>query len=540
MFDDLSRYMGRVVEHVQLDFKDLTSGAGNAPPSKQREAKEGKKKVLIVMSHTGGGHLASAKAITAGLEELNTAEELEIKIVDILEEYTLWFPNRLYNWYTIYPVVWGTIYTTTKKTNGGPWLTDPAKFLSPTVVPGFRRCIEAEDPDLVISVHPIIQCVPVSSFVRNGAPYITIVTDLGEGHPWWFNKESDRVFVPTEAMRKEAIVGGMKEHQVMVAGLPIRKGFWDVDLSPANRTKQREDLGLKADKRVVLVVGGGEGMGQMEDTAKALVAALTNKPDLGEIQVVVVCGNNQDLRKKLAKDTKWPAGTVVKPAEDAAVPAAGSGAAAASGEAKTEAQEGAGTAVEGEQKVALSVLGFVTDMERWMLASDIVVTKAGPGAIAEAAATATPIMLYDFLPGQEEGNVVFVKERGMGGYEDTPEKAAEKVCEWLSGGEELLHSMGEAAKAAAYPKAALTIAEHITQMLRELPLVPERELAKGKEEAGAKQGAKQGEGAKEGEGEGAAGSGGGEAGAEAEAGVGAGAEGGAAAAAATAAAAASK
>eukprot|EP00961_Rhodomonas_salina_P243707 3293155-Rhodomonas_salina.1 len=49
------------------------SGAGNAPPSKQREAKEGKKKVLIVMSHTGGGHLASAKAITAGLEELNTA-----------------------------------------------------------------------------------------------------------------------------------------------------------------------------------------------------------------------------------------------------------------------------------------------------------------------------------------------------------------------------------------------------------------------------------------------------------------------------------
>ncbi len=79
-----------------LSYIPLRPGAGSAPP-KRREAKEGKKKILIVMSHTGGGHLASAKAITAGLEELNSADALEIKIIDILEEYTLWFPNRLYN-----------------------------------------------------------------------------------------------------------------------------------------------------------------------------------------------------------------------------------------------------------------------------------------------------------------------------------------------------------------------------------------------------------------------------------------------------------
>ena len=54
------------------------------------------KKVLIVLSDTGGGHKASASAISAALEELRP-EGIEIKVVDVLENYTLWFSNRLYN-----------------------------------------------------------------------------------------------------------------------------------------------------------------------------------------------------------------------------------------------------------------------------------------------------------------------------------------------------------------------------------------------------------------------------------------------------------
>ena len=81
---------------INLTTVSIPAGAANAP-CKQREVTTGKKKILIFMSHTGGGHLASAKAITAALEDMNSAEELEIKIVDILEDYTLWFPNRLYN-----------------------------------------------------------------------------------------------------------------------------------------------------------------------------------------------------------------------------------------------------------------------------------------------------------------------------------------------------------------------------------------------------------------------------------------------------------
>ncbi len=67
------------------------------PPSEiDRPPSVSVKKILIVLSDTGGGHKASASALSAALNELRP-EGVEIKIVDVLEDYTLWFSNRLYN-----------------------------------------------------------------------------------------------------------------------------------------------------------------------------------------------------------------------------------------------------------------------------------------------------------------------------------------------------------------------------------------------------------------------------------------------------------
>ena len=60
-------------------------------------------------------------------------------------------------------------------------------------------------------------------------------------------------------------------------------------------------------------------------------------------------------------------------------------------------------------------LGFVTQMAEYMVAADVLVTKAGPGTISEAAALSLPVMLTSFLPGQEEGNIDFVVDNGFGG-----------------------------------------------------------------------------------------------------------------------------
>lgn len=46
------------------------------------------------------------------------------------------------------------------------------------------------------------------------------------------------------------------------------------------------------------------------------------------------------------------------------------------------------------------VNGFVNNMNEWMAACDTVVTKAGPGTIAEALICGTPILINGYVPGQ--------------------------------------------------------------------------------------------------------------------------------------------
>jgi 1,2-diacylglycerol 3-beta-galactosyltransferase len=46
------------------------------------------------------------------------------------------------------------------------------------------------------------------------------------------------------------------------------------------------------------------------------------------------------------------------------------------------------------------VKGFVDNMHQWMGASDCIITKAGPGTIAESLICGLPLLLNGFVPGQ--------------------------------------------------------------------------------------------------------------------------------------------
>ena len=50
--------------------------------------------------------------------------------------------------------------------------------------------------------------------------------------------------------------------------------------------------------------------------------------------------------------------------------------------------------------VAVVVLGFVPEISVYMAAADLLVTKAGPGTIAEACSYGVPMVLSSYLPGQ--------------------------------------------------------------------------------------------------------------------------------------------
>ncbi len=75
-----------------LDRSDTMSFVGVQVVEKQSTAPQ---KILIVLSDTGGGHKASASSISSAIDFLQP--EIEVKTVDVIENYTPWFSNRLYN-----------------------------------------------------------------------------------------------------------------------------------------------------------------------------------------------------------------------------------------------------------------------------------------------------------------------------------------------------------------------------------------------------------------------------------------------------------
>eukprot|EP00873_Tetraselmis_striata_P002907 jgi/Tetstr1/423171/TSEL_013939.t1 len=377
-------------------------------------------KVLIMMSDTGGGHRASAQALKAGFEQLY-GKKYTVEIVDFWTKHTSWPTNQVPKTYSFMMKnawMWRIAFNVTQ-----PRIVHVPMQTVNTVL-NSRRLNEAfdeYDPDLVISVHPVMQQTPITILKarsKKGAkavPFATVVTDLTKCHNTWFHPQVDRCFVPTQEMRAQAKSLGLKDQQLVVHGLPIRPVF---SQTMPSRTKLRKMLGLKTNKKTLLLCAGGEGMGSLEQTLKALSRADT------DCQVVAICGRNQKLVAKLEAAAWSPHMHVV-------------------------------------------VKGFVDNMHQFMGASDAIITKAGPGTIAESLICGLPIILNGFVPCQEYGNVAYVTDNGVGAFERAPDKIAAIVRDWFGPAAGELEAMSARAKAMGRPGALFRIVEDLAAMAQQ-------------------------------------------------------------------------
>ena len=344
----------------------------------------------------------------------------------------------------------------------------------------FRERIKSYSPDVVVSVHPLMNSVPASACKKisqetgKHLPIFTVVTDLASCHITWFSKEVENLFVASDEISKLATKkGGVPEEKLIQIGLPIRHDFavqaelLGDRMSEAGQLYQiqlREKMGLKhPDNRTILVMGGGEGVGSLSAIVDALFIELSRKGI--DATLLVVCGRNEKLRTDL-EDRDWDI-TMTKTRlsnelpscwAPPIVPSVSGGcldqsfasrikrivstntmtnaiqvplpSELSSDESSDEADTLDRSIVSG--RVEVVGLGFVTNMSEYMAASDVLVTKAGPGTIAEAAAVGLPVMLTSFLPGQEEGNADFVIEKDFGTLipDYDPAAIAEEVGDW--------------------------------------------------------------------------------------------------------------
>jgi 1,2-diacylglycerol 3-beta-galactosyltransferase len=322
-----------------------------------------KKRVLILMSDTGGGHRASAQAIDQAIAEQYPGK-IEVDIMDIWTDYAKPPFNKFVPYYRFmakHPFFWRLFY----------WygLFPPTKLFTEcwswqSSYKAFQGAITSANPDLVVSVHPLCHYMPLS-IVKDmnkerckdkkqlRIPFVTVVTDLGGAHSTWFDKRSDVVFVPSDAVKKLALRNGVKEDRMVMHGLPIRPAFWK-EARPKNIL--RKALGLTQKVKTVLLMGGGDGVGGLNNIA-AEVATRLGTLTKNSTQLIVITGHNKQVADELTAKS-WP------------------------------------------KNVRVLVKGFCNNIDEYMAASDCLVTKAGPGTIAEAMIRGLPVVLSSFLPGQ--------------------------------------------------------------------------------------------------------------------------------------------
>ena len=362
------------------------------------------------MSDTGGGHRAAAEAVRDAVE-VRYGDRVRVVIADLFREAT--GPASMLR--RIYPVVtrsrrlWSSLYRL-----GDGRLR--AELTVRTLTPGSReavtRLFTEHQPDLVASFHPFMNAIPQRELdaVSPGTPFVTVVTDLATAHATWFHRGVDLLLAPTEAVAARARRLGVAPERIAVTGLPISPVFSE---RLGSKPALREALGIAPEVDTVLLVGGGEGMGHLFEIVEAVSA--TRLP----LQLVVVAGRNEALRQRIA-DASW--------------------------------------------QVPVIPLGFVRNMPTLMQAADLLVSKAGPGTIMEAVASHLPMILFDYLPGQEEGNVRFVVDHSLGALCTRPAAIAAELARWLADPAALAGVRARAA-ALARPDAGARVAEQLGELV---------------------------------------------------------------------------
>lgn len=372
-----------------------------------------KKRILFLMSDTGGGHRAAAQAIDEAIQYLYP-NRYDTFIDDILKGSTPWPINKIphsYPWLTGPGLpVWRLIWLVTAHFQVYK-IVFP--LLSPLLKPEIISYLVTIKPDIVVSVHPLLNHLGLRwiNQAKLDIPFVTVVTDMVTIHPLWICPRVTRCLVPTNAAREVAIKFGMSPERVNVCGQPVGLKFATLSV---DKTTLRRRLGLDLERRTVMIMGGGEGSGRIFDIARAIAQTVP------QVQLLIVAGRNKSLQKRLGA-VSW--------------------------------------------EIPSQIYGFVDNMPELMGAADILITKAGPGTISEAFIAGLPLLIFRFLPEQERGNVTYVQEHRAGAYAETPQEIARLVLEWISPANNTLQEMAHNAARLARPQASLAIATKVCDLI---------------------------------------------------------------------------
>ena len=300
----------------------------------------------------GAGHDGAAKELAKRLESRGIA----VDVVDYLASLpagTGWFVRWFYGkQLSVAPKSYQVLYSTIERFR---FAQHVCTFYTSTAKRALAKVIAQHPYDAIVSTYPLASQTlgQLRHQGRLDTPLATILTDFSV-HTLWINKDVDlhmALHSETAALAKELGAPRVEVVEPLV-------GAKFQALPPGRRALVRQKLGVTPGNRLALIVAGSWGVGNVIGTVRELAG-------MADLTPVVVCGRNEDLRRRLAAEPNCIA------------------------------------------------LGWVDWMPELVASSDVLIQNAGGMTCLEAFASGVPVVSRNCIPGHGTANSVVLDQAGV-------------------------------------------------------------------------------------------------------------------------------
>jgi len=325
------------------------------------------KKLDFIYFDAGGGHRSAAMALQQVIAQQGRPWEIRMvnlqEQLDNLDIFRRITGIRLQDYYNLLLKKGWTLGS------GGLLLGlhIVIRLFQPSLVRLLRDFWRTGRPDMVVSLIPNFNRAMKLSLeaALPGTPLATILTDIADYPPhFWIERQQQYLICGSDRAVAQARELGYAERFIFRAsGMILNPRFYEP--VTADRSTERQRLGLNPQWPTGLVLFGGEGSAVMLEIARSLEAA--GRP----LQLILICGRNQKLAATLR-----------------GMPS----------------------------RIQMFVEGFTREVPYYMHLSDFFIGKPGPGSISEAIAMKLPVIVERNawnLP-QERYNCEWVREQDVG------------------------------------------------------------------------------------------------------------------------------
>ena len=334
------------------------------------------KKILVIYTSVGLGHQVIAENIA---QAMRRHAGVDVVMCDVLKLYEGPFTRgfeKAYLWvFAHIPWLWGFFYT--NRTFN--LLTRPLRLFSLAISGKAKKLlpiVQKEKPDIILTTETIATA-SISYFKKKGLYRGPLVTTFSDYHfqPYWVYSGVNRYLGIIPEHEGNIRQWSDEKPDIVITGMPVD----EVYLKKYNASEVARKYKLSKVKPLVLLMGGSRGWNIGPEDALELL-----KSEL-DIQVAVICGTNEELRKKFE--------------------------AAAAGQPDLHV-----------------VSGWSNDqVAELFAAARVLVTKPGGLTLAQALVRRLPLVLISPLPTMEEMNQTYLVTRGAA----VAAKSREEMRKWV-------------------------------------------------------------------------------------------------------------